>query len=101
LLFTVRWWFRGQNFMKVVVPRAEFHESKDTIADAMDSLLILGHTHFFPEPIYLSYFMEDIFEQYIDKSERTSEYKCSFIFNESVEDSRWKILSVFDYLIMI
>ncbi|MCK3683634.1 Ig-like domain-containing domain [Maribellus sp. YY47] len=74
-------------YSEVVVPRAEFHENKDTIANAVDSLLIMGHTHFFPEPIYLSYFMEDIFEQYIDKSERTSEYKCSFVFNESVEDT--------------
>ncbi|RIJ49437.1 hypothetical protein D1614_07810 [Maribellus luteus] len=72
---------------EVVVPRAEFHESKDTVTDAIDSLLILGHTHFYPHPIYLNYFIEDIFEQYIDKSERSSEYKCSFLFNESVEDT--------------
>ncbi|MFV0593546.1 MAG: Ig-like domain-containing domain [Draconibacterium sp.] len=72
---------------EVLVPRSEFHAEKDTIANAVDSLLILGHTQFYPEPVYLNYFMEDIFEQYLDKTERSNAYKCSFIFNESVEDT--------------
>lgn len=71
----------------VVVPSAEFHESLDTLVHGLDSLLILGHTQFYPDPFYLHYFMEDIFEQYIEKSERETRYKCNFEFNESVEDT--------------
>ena len=71
----------------VVIPHAEFHESLDTLVKGLDSMLILGHTHFYPEPFYLRYFTEDIFEQYIEKSERETRYKCNFIFNESVQDT--------------
>jgi len=71
----------------LVVPSAEFHESQDTLVSGLDSMLILGHTHFYPDPFYLRYFSEDIFEQYIESSKRESRYKCEFIFNESVEDT--------------
>ncbi len=71
----------------VIVPRAEFHESGDTLVSGLDSMLILGHIHFYPEPVYLRYFMEDIFEQYLETAEREARNKCVFIFNESVKDT--------------
>ncbi len=71
----------------VVIPRAEFHESRDTLVKGLDSMLVLGHTHFYPEPFFLHYFMEDIFEQYIETAEREARNKCLFIFNESVSDT--------------
>lgn len=71
----------------ILVPTAHFHEKLDTLVKGVDSMLVLGHTHFSPEPMYLRYFMEDIFEQYIETSERESRYKCFFQFNESVKDS--------------
>lgn len=71
----------------VIVPRAEFHENRDTIVEGLDSMLILGHTHFYPDPVYLRYFMEDIFEQYVETAEREARNKCVFIFNESVKDT--------------
>lgn len=71
----------------LIIPAAEFHESLDTLVKGLDSMLILGHTHFTPDPFYLRYFTEDIFEQYIEKSERETRYKCNFVFNESVEDT--------------
>ena len=71
----------------LVIPRAEFHESRDTVVSGLDSMLILGHTHFYPEPFFLHYFMEDIFEQYIETAERQERNKCLFIFNESVKDT--------------
>lgn len=71
----------------LVVPSAEFHEEMDTLVKGVDSLLVTGHIHFHPDPFYLRQFMEDIFEQYLDSYERETRYKCSFVFNESVEDS--------------
>ena len=71
----------------LVIPRAEFHESRDTVISGLDSMLILGHTHFYPEPFFLHYFMEDIFEQYIETAERQERNKCLFLFNESVKDT--------------
>lgn len=71
----------------IIVPRAEFHESQDTLVKGVDSLLVLGHTHFYPDPVYLRYFTEDIFEQFIETSERSARNKCVFVFNESVEDT--------------
>jgi len=72
---------------ELIVPSAEFHPSNDTIAKGLDSMLVLGHTHFYPDPIYMSYFTEDVFEQYMESAERESRYKCEFIFSESVKDS--------------
>ena len=73
----------------IIVPRAEFHASSDndTIVNGLDSMLVLGHTHFYPDPLYLRFFMEDIFEQYLESSEREARNKCLFIFNESVKDT--------------
>ncbi|MDX1285011.1 MAG: Ig-like domain-containing protein, partial [Draconibacterium sp.] len=71
----------------VFVPSAEFHHEQDTLVKGVDSLLVLGHTHFHPDPFYLRYFMEDIFEQYIETSERETRNKCLFLFTESVKDT--------------
>jgi len=71
----------------LIVPTSNFIEELDTLVKGLDSMLILGHTHFLPKPIYLRQFTEDIFDQYLDTYERETRYKCSFIFNESVKDS--------------
>lgn len=71
----------------IFVPRAEFVAQTDTLVTGADSLLIKGKTKFYPEPFYLRQFKEDIFDQYLDKYERLSRYKGTFVFNESVKDS--------------
>ena len=71
----------------VIAPRAEFHAEADTILTGMDSLLVEGHTHFYPEPKFLRQFKEDLFEQYVKKAERNSRYKSTFVFNEPVKDT--------------
>jgi len=71
----------------LVIPRAEFHETRDTLVKGLDSMLVLGHTHFYPDPFFLHYFMEDIFDQYIETAERQARNKILFIFNESVKDT--------------
>ncbi len=71
----------------VIVPSAEYIEEVDTIFTATDTIVVMGHTHFFPEPVYLQQFTEDIFDQYLDKYSRDTRYKNTFVFNESVKDS--------------
>ncbi len=71
----------------VIIPSSEYVEEVDTIYTATDTIAVMGHTHFFPEPIYLHQFTEDIFDQYLDKYTRDTRYKCTFVFNESVKDS--------------
>ncbi|MCF6333981.1 MAG: Ig-like domain-containing protein [Draconibacterium sp.] len=74
-------------FDTLIVPSAEFHEELDTLVKGVDSLMIFGHTHFHPDPIYLRQFTEDIFDQFVDSYKRETRYKCSFIFNEPVKDT--------------
>ncbi len=71
----------------LVVPSAHFHAEADTLATGADSLLIAGHIHFLPEPIYLRQFTERIFEQYLKTSKRDSRFQATFVFNEPVSDT--------------
>ena len=71
----------------LIVPSAVFVEKLDTLATDLDTIIIIGHTDFYPEPVYLRQFTEDIFEQYLKTSTRDTRYKCTFVFNESVKDS--------------
>ncbi|SHF44870.1 Ig-like domain-containing protein [Mariniphaga anaerophila] len=71
----------------LVIPSAHFHAEADTMASGADSLLIAGHVHFLPQPIYMKQFTEEIFDQYLKKSKRDSRYQATFVFNESVSDS--------------
>lgn len=71
----------------VIIPSAKYVEEADTIYSATDTIVVMGHTHFYPEPVYLQQFTEDIFDQYLDKYSRDTRYKCTVVFNESVKDS--------------
>ncbi len=71
----------------IVVPSAVFEAEPDTIRTEKDTIVVLGHTHFSPEPIYLSQFTEDLFEQYLETGKRDSRYKCTFVFGEPVKDT--------------
>ncbi len=71
----------------IVVPSAVFEAEPDTIRTEKDTIVVPGHTHFLPEPIYLSQFTEDLFEQYLETSKRDNRYKCTFVFGEPVKDT--------------
>jgi len=71
----------------VIVPSAEYVDLIDTVVSGTDSFFISGYTHFFPEPVFMHYFTEDIFEQFIKTYTRSSKYKCDFIFNKPVNDT--------------
>lgn len=71
----------------VVTPRAEFTEQPDTLVTGADSLLISGHTRFYPEPFHLRQFTEDLFDQYLSSYKRLSRDQSVFVFNETVKDT--------------
>ncbi|MCY1720595.1 Ig-like domain-containing protein [Prolixibacteraceae bacterium Z1-6] len=71
----------------LVIPSVEFHPLNDPIDNEVDSMLVTGHTHFYPDPFYLRFFLEDIYEQYMESANREGRNKCLFLFNESVKDS--------------
>ncbi len=71
----------------VIIPTAIYINEVDTIVTEKDTVVVTGHTHFYPEPVFLRQFTEDIFDQYLKTSERNTRYKCTFVFNESVKDS--------------
>lgn len=71
----------------VIVPSVEYQEELDTLASGADSILLIGHIHFMPDPFYLLQFREDIFEQYLKSSKRISRKQFNIVFNESVADT--------------
>ena len=71
----------------LIVPSAEYHEQPDTLARGTDSLLIVGHTQFKPDPVYLLQFRENLFEQYVRNAKRLSRNQLIFGFNEPVSDT--------------
>ena len=71
----------------VIIPSAKYVEEADTIYSATDTIVVLGHTHFYPDPVNLQQFTENIFDQYLDKYSRDTRYKFTVVFNESVKDS--------------
>jgi len=71
----------------LIVPGAEFHAEADTLTQGLDSMLIEGHTHFSPDPVFMRNFTENIYEQYVKKAERESKYRSTFVFNETVIDT--------------
>ena len=72
---------------ETLAPSAEYHVEADTLATGADSLLVAGHIHFLPEPVYLRQFTEQIFDQYLKTSRRDSRNQFTLVFNESVSDS--------------
>ncbi len=71
----------------VIVPSAVYHAEADTLASGADSLLVTGHIHFLPGPVYLRQFSEEIYDQYLKTSKRDSPYQFTLVFNEPVRDT--------------
>ncbi len=71
----------------LIIPAAEFHDEPDTLVTGIDSILVSGHTHFKPGPVYLRQFTEDIFSQYLNTFRRDGRFRCIFSFNEPVADT--------------
>ncbi len=70
----------------LIVPSAEFHAEADTLTTGADSLLMVGHTHFLPGPVYLRQFREQIYNQYLKSAKRNSPFQFTLVFNEPVSE---------------
>ncbi len=70
----------------LIVPSAEYHAEMDTVASGADSMLIAGHIHFLPGPVFLRQFSEQIFNQYMKTAKRNSPYQFTLVFNEPVSE---------------
>lgn len=70
----------------LIIPSVEYHHEADTVANGADSLLVTGHYHFLPEPVYLRQFTEHITDQYLKTSKRDSRHQFTLVFNEPVSD---------------
>jgi hypothetical protein len=64
----------------VIIPSAVFVEKLDTLATDLDTIIIMGHTDFYPEPVYLRQFTEDIFEQYLKTIDKRYPLQMHFCF---------------------
>ena len=71
----------------MIVPSAKYIEQIDTIRTATDTIVVMGHTQFFPDPVYLHLFSEDIYNQFLKNYKRETRYKFTLVFNKSVKDS--------------
>lgn len=71
----------------LIVPSAEFIAEPDTVITGPDTIVVFGHTHFYPDQVFLNQFTEDLFEQYLESYKRNSRHKCTFVFNEPVKDT--------------
>ena len=74
-------------FDSLIIPFAEYIEEIDTVISGADTFLITGHTHFYPESVFLRHFIEDVSEQFLITYTRSSRYKCDFVFSKPVSDT--------------
>jgi len=71
----------------LIIPSATFVAETDTVIQGNDTLVVTGHTDYFPETVYLAMFEEEKFDQYLDSYKRNQGNKCDFYFSESLSDS--------------
>ena len=71
----------------LMVPSAKYEAKSDTIVKGADTLVVVGHVNYLPEPQYLMMFEEMKFDQFLDSYKRNQANKCDFYFAESLSDS--------------
>ena len=73
----------------IIIPSAEFKAGADTLlsVSGVDSLMIIGSTYFYPDPVYLRVFTESVFDQYVKESLRDIRHRLQIVFNEPVDDT--------------
>ena len=55
---------------KRITPSAEFQAKRDTVVTGADTLVVLGKTRFYPDPLNFSLFFEKRFDLNLDKYDR-------------------------------
>ena len=72
---------------KRITPSAEFQPQRDTVITGADTLVVLGKTRFYPDPLNFSLFFEKGFDLILDKYERLSRKAIDLTFIGSTADT--------------
>lgn len=70
-----------------ILPSATYFPQKDSILTGVDTLLFVGKTRFYPDPVYLRHFFEKGFELRLDKYDHPNRKYLDLFFTESVKDT--------------
>ena len=72
---------------KRITPTAEFQAKRDTVVTGPDTLVVLGKTRFYPDPINFSLFFEKKFDVNLDKYDRLNRKTIDLTFTGSTADT--------------
>jgi len=72
---------------KRIIPYAEYQPKRDTVVTGNDTLVVLGKTRFYPDPLNFSLFYEKGFDLHLDKYERPSRKIVDLTFTASTADT--------------
>ncbi|HWS01734.1 MAG TPA: Ig-like domain-containing protein [Prolixibacteraceae bacterium] len=70
-----------------ITPKAEYQPQRDTLITGADTLVVLGKTRFFPDPLNFSLFFEKGFDLSLDKYERLTRKTIDLTFTASTADT--------------
>lgn len=70
-----------------ITPTASFEPKRDTVVTGSDTLVVLGKTRFFPDPLNFSLFFEKGFDLRLDKYNRTTRQIVDLTFTASTADT--------------
>lgn len=72
---------------KRIEPTAEYQPKRDTVVTGADTLVVLGKTRFYPDPLNFSLFFEKGFDLSLDKYERPNRKTVNLTFIGSTADT--------------
>jgi len=72
---------------KRITPSAEFQAKRDTVVTGADTLVGLGKTRFYPDPLSFSLFFEKRFDLNLDKYDRLTRKTIDLTFTGSTADT--------------
>jgi hypothetical protein len=70
-----------------ISPTAKYEPQRDTVVTGADTLVVLGKTRFFPDPLNFSLFFEKGFDLSLDKYNRTNRHTIDLTFTASTADT--------------
>lgn len=72
---------------KRITPSATYEPKRDTVVTGADTLVVLGKTRFYPDPLNFSLFFEKGFDLSLDKYERINRKNIDLYFTGSTADT--------------
>ncbi|MEI6275026.1 MAG: Ig-like domain-containing protein [Prolixibacteraceae bacterium] len=72
---------------KRIIPSATYEPKRDTVVTGADTLVVLGKTRFYPDPVNFSMFFEKGFDLNLDKYNRPNRQTIDLTFTGSTADT--------------